>query len=238
MRLLVSVRRAEEALAALAGGADIVDAKEPDAGALGPVSIDDLRAIVAAVRGATLVTGALGDATDEAAIERDAAAFVEAGAALVKVGLAGVEDLDRASRLLAAAARGAGPHRVIAVAYGDHEAVNAVPPFDVLALAARERLAGVLLDTADKSGAGLATLVPPTALAQWVRSARRAGLLVALAGQVTLEQIDSIQTLGADIVGVRGAACEGGRGGHVAAAKVRLLKEAAAGIRAAASPMP
>jgi (5-formylfuran-3-yl)methyl phosphate synthase len=238
MRLLVSVRRAEEALAALAGGADIVDAKEPDAGALGAVSIDDLRAIVAAVRGATLVTAALGDAADAAAVERDAAAFVEAGAGLVKVGLSGIPDRERASTLLAAAARGAGPHRVIAVAYGDYAGVNAVAPVDILALAAREGLAGVLLDTADKSGPGLAALVPPASLAQWVRSARRAGLLVALAGRITLEQLDSMQATGADIVGVRGAACEGGRGGEVAAARVRLLKEAATGQRATASQMP
>ena len=38
MRLLVSVRSAEEAAAAVMGGADIVDAKEPALGSLGPVS--------------------------------------------------------------------------------------------------------------------------------------------------------------------------------------------------------
>jgi uncharacterized protein (UPF0264 family) len=70
-----------------------------------------------------------------------------------------------------------------------------------------------------------------------VRSARRAGLLAALAGRITLEQLDSMQATGADIVGVRGAACEGGRGGEVAAARVRLLKKAATGQRATASEM-
>ena len=35
MRLLVSVRSAEEVSAALAGGADIIDAKEPERGSLG-----------------------------------------------------------------------------------------------------------------------------------------------------------------------------------------------------------
>ena len=35
MHLLVSVRSAEEAAAALEGGADVIDAKDPDNGALG-----------------------------------------------------------------------------------------------------------------------------------------------------------------------------------------------------------
>ena len=46
MRLLVSVRSEEEARAALAGGAEIIDAKEPSRGALGAVEIGVLREIV------------------------------------------------------------------------------------------------------------------------------------------------------------------------------------------------
>ena len=51
MRLLVSVRSEEEARAALAGGADIIDAKEPSRGALGAVEIGVLREIVSVVNG-------------------------------------------------------------------------------------------------------------------------------------------------------------------------------------------
>ena len=62
MRLLASVRSAAEAAAALVGGADIVDAKEPGNGALGAVSPRVLLAITAALAGATPVSVALGDA--------------------------------------------------------------------------------------------------------------------------------------------------------------------------------
>src|SRR5437899_1595244 len=72
MRLLVSVTCAAEASAALAGGADLIDAKDPRAGALGAVSAEVLREIYAAVAGQRPVTAALGDAGDEAAIERAA----------------------------------------------------------------------------------------------------------------------------------------------------------------------
>ena len=54
MQLLVSVRSAEEAAAALAGGADLIDAKDPAAGPLGPVSLERFREIVVEVAGARI----------------------------------------------------------------------------------------------------------------------------------------------------------------------------------------
>src|SRR5580765_2369323 len=122
MRLLVSVTSAEEASAALAGGADIIDAKNPLAGALGAVRVEVLREIHAMVAGARLVTAAIGDATDEAAIERAAGTFAAAGAALVKVGFAGITSASRIEGLIEAAVRGAGARDasgVVAVAYAD-----------------------------------------------------------------------------------------------------------------------
>lgn len=49
MRLLVSVRDAGEARAALAGGAEIVDAKDPARGSIGAVSPEALQGIRLAV---------------------------------------------------------------------------------------------------------------------------------------------------------------------------------------------
>ena len=62
MRLLVSVADAEDARAAVEGGADIVDAKDPAQGALGSVAPATLEAIVHAVDGARPVSAAVGDA--------------------------------------------------------------------------------------------------------------------------------------------------------------------------------
>jgi len=62
MRLLVSVRGPVEARAAVAGGADVIDAKDPARGALGPVRLDQLAAIRRVVGAARPVSAALGDA--------------------------------------------------------------------------------------------------------------------------------------------------------------------------------
>ena len=229
MRLLVSVRSAMEAHAATAGGADVVDAKEPDAGALGAVPLHTLRAICAAVNGARAVTAALGDAEDEAAIERAAHACAAAGASLVKIGFAGVTGPARVASLLAAARRGAiAGHPatgVIAVGYADSGHAESIPIDALLDAAAAAGAAGVLADTARKDGPGLRHLIASAALASWARCAHDAGLLVAMAGRLAPDDLCWVRDLGADIAGVRGAACDGGRSGTVTARRVRALSD-------------
>jgi uncharacterized protein (UPF0264 family) len=224
MRLLVSVRDELEAAAAVTGGADIIDAKDPFAGALGPVTNDALHAIVAAVPRPRPVTAALGDADDEEAVERDARAFVSAGAALVKIGFAGMTASDRLDALMAAAVRGAGPDRVIAVAYADYERAGSAGPDDILNAAMRAGAAGLLIDTADKEGPGLLGLISAHALGCAIARAHSAGLIAAVAGRLTGDDLPAARDAGADIAGVRGAACDGGRTGRVCAERIALLK--------------
>ena len=229
MRLLVSVASAAEASAALVGGADVIDAKDPLAGALGAVSAEVLREIHRIVAGRRPVTAALGDAADEAATERAARLFAAAGAALVKVGFAGIASAGRIAALTAAAVRGAragsdGNGGVIAVAYADADRAASLAPAALVEVAARAGAKGLLLDTADKDGPGLRGLVAPGALAAWVAEAHETGLLVALAGKLTAGDLAFVRDAGADVAGVRGAACDGGRTGHVAADRVRLLR--------------
>jgi (5-formylfuran-3-yl)methyl phosphate synthase len=237
MRLLVSVSSADEAMAALAGGADIIDAKNPLAGSLGPVTADVLVEIIAAVSGVRLVTAALGDMAHEAEAERAAAAFCSAGAALVKLGFAGVADPRRVEALTAAAVRGAqtgrpGGSGVVAVAYADADCVGSLPAARFVEVAAHAGASGVLLDTADKSGPGLRGLVSDAALEAWVAEAHEAGLLVALAGQLAADDLEFVRGAGADIAGVRGAACDAGRSGRISAVRVARLRALCGAIEA------
>jgi len=227
MRLLISVADAQEAAAALAGGADFVDAKDPLAGALGAVTPAIVREIHAVVSGARPVTAALGDAGDETSIERAATAYAAAGAALVKVGFGGVADERCVERLIAAAVRGASVHGsgVIAVAYADAGPAGSVQPAPLVNLAAQAGAAGLLIDTHDKYGCGLRRLIGPSALAALVERAHGAGLMVALAGKLTLEDLPYVRDAGADIAGVRGAACDGGsRTGTINVERVAALR--------------
>jgi (5-formylfuran-3-yl)methyl phosphate synthase len=236
MRLLVSVRDAAEAAAALAGGADIVDAKEPAAGPLGAVTADALREIVAAVGGRRMVTAALGDAGDGAQIAQAAADAAASGAALVKIGFAGIGSVTRACELLTATIDGARGVGTIAVAYADYRVVEGLPPPAVIEAAVRAGAVGLLVDTAEKSGPGLRALVDQQTLNLWIDAAHEAGLLAAVAGQVAVADVPWLRQLSADVVGVRGAVCEGGRNGTVTAASVRSLTAALSNVELGRPP--
>ena len=204
MQLLVSVRGPADARAALIGGADVIDAKDPRRGALGAVSPVALAAIRRAVGSARPVSAALGDAATEPAVARRARAAARHGLAFVKVGFAGVRSEARV-RGLAAAAR-----------------IGSLAPERLVAAAAEVGAAGVLLDTAQKP-ASLFALEPPDVVAAWVAGAHEAGLFAALAGGLADADLATARELGADVVGVRGAACIGGRLGRVAPERVATL---------------
>ncbi len=234
MQLLVSVASFTEARDAVDGGADIVDAKDPSTGALGAVTLDTLQEIHAAVGGRRVVSAALGDAAEENRIEQLAGDYSGIGAGFVKVGFAGVTDPSCVERLMRAAIRGVGVSSlrncgVIAVAYADSGGTTSVEPTALVDIAARAGASGVLLDTADKRGPGLLRLVPPAQLESWVARAHEARLTVALAGKLTASDLPLICTIGADIAGVRGAACEDGRSSRVSVVKVRRLTESLVG---------
>jgi uncharacterized protein (UPF0264 family) len=230
MRLLVSVGGAAEASAALAGGADLVDAKNWSAGALGAVSIDVLREIYEAIAGERPVSAALGDAVNEGAIEDAARAFAAIGASFVKIGFAGVVDPRRVSALVAAAVRGASSTKsaracgVVAVAYADCAGAASIAPPALPGIAASAGARGVLVDTADKNAPGLTDLVAPRDLAAWIAEAHRLGLVAAVAGKLAAGDLPFVREAGADIAGVRGAACDGGRAGSVSVLRVRALR--------------
>src|SRR5690349_19975011 len=101
MELLVSVSNADEARSAVAGGAGIVDAKDPSLGALGAVGLGVCARIRAAVRASQMVRAALGGTGDAASLAALARGFVVRGASLVKVGFRGIADPARVADVIA-----------------------------------------------------------------------------------------------------------------------------------------
>jgi uncharacterized protein (UPF0264 family) len=132
----------------------------------------------------------------------------------VKVGLWGTSTTDEAVAVLRAVREALdGGAAVIAGAYADAERVPGGPlaPGNVVAAARRAGVGGCLLDTALKDGLGLFEWLTPDALAALVAEAHAAGLEMALAGALRAEDLSVVRTTGADIAGVRSAACRDGR---------------------------
>jgi (5-formylfuran-3-yl)methyl phosphate synthase len=235
MRLLVSVAGPREARAALAGGADVIDAKDPRRGALGAVRLGVLRAIREAVGARRPVSAALGDIASEGAtaLVRRAPEAAALGAAFVKAGFSGASNEARV-RQLASAVRGAVGDltQVVLVAYADWRQAESLDPRTIVTVAAETGAAGVLLDTAVKPRS-LFAILAPAAIAEWVAAAHAVGLFAAVAGSLEGKDFAAVRALDADLVGVRGAACVGGRAGRVSTARVDVLS-----ALARATPLP
>jgi uncharacterized protein (UPF0264 family) len=231
MRLLVSVVSAEEARRALAGGADIVDVKDPSEGALGAPSPRVLSEVVREVGRAAPVSVALGDLPNmphTAALAARGAALT--GADYVKLGLRGVCELDGAVTLVRAVAEAVGPQTaVIAAAYADASALDppALAPACLPELAERAAVSGVLVDTFVKDGRGLYHWVCESELTDLIVRTRSAGASVGVAGQLTRGQLRRVP---ADVVGVRSAVCRDGE--RMAELEAELVAAAAAELRA------
>jgi len=237
--LLVSVRNAAEALAALAGGADLIDVKEPSRGALGAADPSEIAAVVRAVAGRAPVSAALGELNDVLGDrERRAGWTIPGGVSVFKIGLAGCRDNFKWPELWRAAIGRAvepGPQpaaRPVAVVYADWQAVAAPEPAQVLTLAVETQCPALLVDTFDKSSGSLFDHWRAAELAAFVRHVQSHGIAAVLAGSLTADTISTAVSLGPDLVAVRTAACEQGRNGVVATWRVKTLHEA---IRAAAN---
>ncbi len=213
---LASVKNAFEARAAVAGGADILDCKDPGNGALGAVSPAVIREIMAARSGLT-VSATLGDLPNDADLVVAAAKETAAtGVHIIKCGIfasAGAVDVIRAlgNADLAQA-------RLAAVMMADRE-----PDFDLIPHLAVCGFDVVMLDTAGKSSGSLRDLLSIARLELFLRRASEAGLTAGLAGSLSLEDVAPLVALGPAILGFRGALCSKGRTGTLESVKVEAI---------------
>lgn len=226
--LLVSVRSADEAAAALDAGADLIDVKDPARGPLGMAHHEAVAAVLAAVAGRVPVSAALGEWSD--AILTDAHWHLELPLQYVKWGLAGYkggpgwgEDLLQTKRQVP------GGVEVVAVAYADWEKANSVPPAEVVKFAKRFRYRAFLLDTFAKDGRTLLDHMTAAAVGELVESLKRGGVAVALGGSLKPEHRKQLKGVPPDWFAVRGSVCAGGnRDGVLDPVRVRKWKDALA----------
>jgi uncharacterized protein (UPF0264 family) len=221
-RLLVSVRSAGEAIAALEGGADLIDVKEPSRGPLGAADRNVVEDVILAVRGRVPVSVALGEWVDYSA------GPLPGGVTFAKWGLSGLADL--LPRPVRAIRNHGGGGLPVLVAYADHERAGSPPVPAVVKAACELRFPAFLIDTAVKDGTTLLDYLNLAALAQL--RARLAGseVRVAFAGSLRLDSIRRLLPVAPDWFAVRGAACVGGRDGPVAADQVRQLRTLISGL--------
>lgn len=198
--MLASVNSVEEALQIEATAVDIIDLKQPAAGALGALTTNTVKQIVARTRGDKPISATIGDLPMKAEVISPAVADMAAtGVDYIKIGFFPGGDWPACIQALS---RFTTENALIAVLFADND-----PDFSILPLLRQTGFAGVMLDTMDKSRGSLIDIMVTARLARFVTQARQLGLLCGLAGSLRRTDVPALLPLNADYLGFRGALC-------------------------------
>ena len=214
MKVLISPVSLAEAATVVDAGADIVDIKNTNEGSLGaqmPWRISEIVEFIHERGG--IASATLGDLP----FKPGTAALAAYGAAhcgvdYVKGGLHGLNTFDQALEMMTAIRRAirmvSDSALVVAAGYADYRRFNGLSPWDLVRTGKEAGCDVVMVDTAIKDGRTLFDAMSLAEIEDFVRMAREAGLLVALAGSIQSEHAEALFALEPDIIGVRGAVCE------------------------------
>ena len=231
-RLLVSIRGKKEALSAVKGGAHIADVEYP-ASALGTPYPLNIRMVRNALPKNIAISTNIGEEQMSHANACQAALGVAlAGADIVKLGLAKMP-IDEAKEF------GPALVRTIKKWFPKKQCVPALfaderlakwyihPIEDGPELAQHMKADGLLIDTFDKGfGKGLMDYYTFADIKQFVKKCHDRKLEAWLAGSIGLEELPGLWAAGVDVICVRGAACNRGKGpGRFGEIDTTLVKE-------------
>ncbi|WXG42413.1 MAG: (5-formylfuran-3-yl)methyl phosphate synthase [Candidatus Freyarchaeum deiterrae] len=229
MKLLISPKDEEEALEAIAGKADIIDVKNPSEGSLGANFPSIIRRIREITPIELEVSAAIGDFPNKPGTASLAAlGAAVSGANYVKVGLHGVniyQDALYFAKQVVRSVKDYNPNiKVVIAGYADAHKINAIDPSLIPQITSEAGADVAMVDTAIKDGEGLLDLWSWDTVENFVKEAHDKNVLVALAGSIKKVELPLIRDFGADVVGIRGAACEkSNRQGKIVRGRVQEL---------------
>jgi uncharacterized protein (UPF0264 family) len=220
----------DEARAALAGGADILDVKNPKEGSLGANFPWAIRAVVDLAGGRVPVSATIGDLDYKPGTASLAAlGAAVSGADYIKAGLLGVKTQTQAEEMLEGIAKAVkdfdSGKKVVAAGYSDYSRAGCVSPMLLPSAAAKAGADLVMVDTAIKDGRPTFEFMSEQELREFISLGHAEGLEVALAGTIGFEHLEMLKRLNPDIIGVRGIVCGGDRRSAIRAELVEKLKQ-------------
>ena len=200
--MLASVRNLEEANLVFNGGADIIDLKEPNFGALGAAPTKIIHQVVDELWEKCVVSATIGDMpADALAIENKILKIAESGVDYVKVGMFSERHIDSClPKLVHCANKGIA---IIAVFFADMDLNIDL----VLHAAHKAHFKGVMLDTARKENGNLLKHKNILQLEYFVNRAKQLNLITGLAGSLKIEDVPTILKASPDYIGFRTALC-------------------------------
>ncbi len=215
MKVLISPISLEEARIVVKGGCDIVDIKNVKEGSLGAQGPWVTKAICDEFKDEpVLCSAALGDLPNlPGTIALASFGAAHCGADYLKAGLYGAKNYDDALAMMSASVKAikmvSDDIIKVACGYADFAKFGGVSAMDIVKAAKDSGADVAMLDTKIKDGSTLFDNLSNQELKDFVNAAKDLGLKTALAGSVKKEHMDVVFDIDPDIIGVRGAVCEG-----------------------------
>ena len=226
--LLISVKNVEEALQVLDAGADIIDLKDPDIGALGALDLVTTRQIVLAAKGRvlanastnyhTLVSATVGEQhVLLSELIEDITARAQLGVDIIKIGVSALfydhHFFVEMSKLALAGVK------MMAVFFADEKL-----DLDLLPSLQEAGFYGAMLDTRNKQQHLFAMQTKKT-LHLFTQLCKKHHLKSGLAGSLKPQHIEILSEVGSTYIGFRGGVCENSiRNAALSIAKVMEVK--------------
>ncbi len=223
-QLLISVSTLNEAQIAIDQGADIVDLKNPAAGALGALALDDIQAIVAllntqAAANKKLCSATLGDLPMQAdQLIPQLNLVLASGVDIVKIGFFSSEDYQACLDALSPYAQAG--HKLIAVLFAE-----TLYPDSLIAAIKQAGFIGIMLDTQYKNGLSLFDHYAEKQASAFAEEVLQQGLLLGLAGSLRVNHVPLAKQLQPTYIGFRGGVCQANqRQSSLDAEKIKLIR--------------
>ena len=200
-QILISVTSIADAQLALDNGADIIDLKDPSAGALGALPLPLIQEIVSHVNGRKLVSATIGDLIMQPDLILQSVALLAATKVdYIKIGFFETVDFQPCLDALQTVTQNG--VKLIAVLFAEYKY-----PEGLLDLIKKVGFIGVMLDTATKNGRTFLDHYSVKERENFARKVLALDLTFGLAGSLKLEHIAIVKALNPTYIGFRGGVC-------------------------------
>lgn len=202
-QLLISVTSVEEAQIALDNGADIIDLKDPSAGALGALPLPLIQSIVGFVNAQKPVSATVGDLPMQPnLILQHVTMLAGTKVDIIKIGFFETGDyqpcLDALQSITQTGAK------LIAVLFAEHEYSASL-----IGAIKKAGFIGVMLDTAKKNGLTFMDYYSEEKRRKFSQQVFNHGLSFGLAGSLKLQHVAIAKKTNPTFMGFRGGVCAG-----------------------------
>ncbi len=201
-QILISVTSIAEAQLALDCGADIIDLKDPSAGALGALPLSLIKEIVGHINGRKLVSATIGDLPmDAETIVKRVTLLAEIQVDYIKIGFFEAADFNTCLAGLKLVTQNG--TKLIAVLFAEYDY-----PESLFELIKEAGFIGIMLDTAKKNGQTFFDYYSVQQRKEFANKILSLDLTFGLAGSLKLENLVMAKQFNPSYIGFRGGVCD------------------------------